>query len=96
MKVATFVSGKVPSDKRAEFIAGYAIAKSEEKPPGLERSFLMRGIDDPDSYTIQTVWESRDALEAMRKAGKPKALELFERVGASPRLWIHEVEETIP
>ena len=95
MKVATFVSGKVPSDKKAEFIAGYSSASSDSRPPGLERSFLMRGVDDPEAYTIETIWESREALEAMRSRGKPKAVELFERVGVSPHVWIHEIEATI-
>lgn len=96
MKVATFVSGRVPSDKKAEFISGYSSAISDSRPAGLERSFLMKGLDDPEAYTIETIWESREVLEAMRSSGKPKAIELFERVGVSPQVWIHEIEATLP
>jgi heme-degrading monooxygenase HmoA len=56
----------------------------------LEQSVLLRSIDDPEKYTIETVWGSREALEGGSLGT------FFEAVGASPKMEIHEVIETIP
>ena len=92
MKVATFVSGKVSLEKREELISGYSSALSGERPPGLEKSFLMSNPNDPGTYTIETIWTSREALDAMRGKGKPKAIELFEGIGVNPRVLVQNVE----
>jgi heme-degrading monooxygenase HmoA len=90
------VTGKVPRDRQEGFESGYRSAKTEALPPGLEISVLMRSAENPEAYAIQTIWSSREALAAMRASGKPKAVALFEAVGVTPKVEIHEVAESIP
>ena len=83
------VKGTIPAAKKEEFEARY-LKKVTNLPRGLEQSFLLRSIDDPEKYTIETVWGSREALEGWSLGT------LFEAVGASPKIETHEVIETIP
>lgn len=92
----TLVEGDVSSNKKEQFEAAYRSVKGESLPPGLEMSFLLRNSDEPGSYTIETIWSSREALDAMRSSMKPRAVALFEDVGVSPRVEIHEVAESVP
>jgi hypothetical protein len=99
MKVATLVRGHVPENRREQLDASYRSLRNDRGafPPGLERSFLLEDTKVPGAYTIQTLWSSRELLEAMRNSGmKPKALELFENVGAVPQLEFHEIVEILP
>jgi len=96
MKVATLVTGKVSPARKKEFEEGYSFIKTSSLPQGLERSFLLKSTDDPETYTIETIWSSREVLDAMRSSGKPRAVALFEQVGVSPKVEIHEVLETVP
>ncbi len=95
MKVVTMVTGKVPAGKRLEFEGGYSSIKNSVLPPGLERSLLLKNTGTPEAYTIESIWTTREALEAMRSRGKPKAAALFEQVGVSPKIEIHDVAETV-
>ena len=96
MKVVTIVKGQVPSDRREAFEAAYLAIRMESLPPGLEMSFLVRGTDDSLTYTIETIWSSREVLDAMRASTKPRAVALFEEVGVSPVVEIHEVVGSLP
>lgn len=96
MKVLTFVKGEVQSPKIGEFEAGYAALKKEPRPPGLEQSYLLKNTEKPETYTIVSIWESREALEKMRSSGRePAAPALFKKFGATPQLEIHEAVNTI-
>ncbi len=96
MKVVTMVRGEVPSARAWEFEANYQPSDNAPLPPGLERSFLLRDADKPGTYVIETLWSSREALQAMRSREKPRAVALFEEMGASPTVEIHEVVGTVP
>jgi len=97
MEVITIVEGKVPISKAKEFETAYASLKQDALTPGLIRSSLLRKSDNPEIYRIETVWESREALEKMRSSTQtPKAIELFQKVKASPRLEIYDVVYNIP
>ncbi len=95
-KVVTTVRGDVPLARREEFEASYTPEKGAELPPGLEISLLLRSSGEAGTYVIETVWSSREALEAMRGSGKPRAVALFEKVGVSPTIEIHEVAGSVP
>ncbi len=96
MQVITVVEGNVPNLRIKEFEANFALAKKEPRPPGLVLSALLRGSKSPDKYRIQTIWESREALEKMRSsAGTPKAIELFQKVGVRPTVEIFEIIDLI-
>ena len=97
MEVITIVEGKVPISKSREFETAYASLKQDALTPGLIRSSLIRKSDNPEIYRIETVWESREALEKMRSSTEtPKAIELFQKVKASPHLEIYDVVYNIP
>lgn len=97
MEVVTIVEGRVPVSKAREFETAYADLKQDALTPGLIRSSLLRRSDNPEIYRIETVWESREALEKMRSSTQtPKATELFQKVKASPRLEIYDVVYNIP
>lgn len=96
MKIATLARGKVPPPRKKEFEDGYSSLKTSSLPQGLERSFLLRSTSESGTYIIETIWSSQEALDAMRSSGKPKAVALFEQVGVSPTVEIHEVAETVP
>ena len=56
---------------------------------------LLRDSRDPNRWRIQTWWESREALAAMRNAGTPEGVLMFRAAGAEPALSIFEVVNTI-
>ncbi len=96
MEVITIVEGKVPVSKAKEFETAYASLKQDALTPGLIRSSLIRKSDNPEIYRIETVWESREALEKMRSSTQtPKAIELFQKVKASPHLEIYDLVHNI-
>ncbi len=95
MKIATMVYGKVPTERRSDFEKSYSSVKNGPYPLGLEQSFLLRSLSEPGAYLIETIWSSREALDKMRSEGKPVAVALFEQVGATPRVEIHEIAESV-
>jgi heme-degrading monooxygenase HmoA len=63
---------------------------------GLEQSFLIHGIKDPDLWRILTVWESREALDKMRSSGEtPRGVLMFRSANAEPTLSIFEISHHI-
>ncbi len=96
MEVITVVEGKVPSSRVREFEAAYASVKDQPKPPGWKRSMLLRDTTEQGSYRVSTTWETREALDEMRKSTSvPVAIALFRKVGVEPNLRIFEIPVTI-
>jgi hypothetical protein len=63
-------------------------------PAGLIESSLLRAEDG--TWRIVTVWESEEAVMAMRASGEPPAaLVMFERAGARPWVTMWTVEGRI-
>lgn len=95
--VLTVLDSHVDQDKVPALQAAYAATvASGERPPGLVRSQLVRDTADPEHWRIQTWWESRQALDAMRAAGTPGGVLMFRAAGAEPALTIFEVMDTLP
>ena len=70
--------------------------RPSELPAGFVESFLLRG-EKAATWRIATVWESREAVMAMRASGKrPAALVMFEQAGAEviPSYWSVEGHAT--
>lgn len=87
----------MPASKAKDFETAYASLKQGALTPGLVRSSLSRNSDNPEIYRIETLWESREALEKMRSSTQtPVAIELFRKVGASPRLEIYAIVDSVP
>lgn len=97
MQVITILEGRVPISKAREFETAYESLKQDALTPRLVRSSLLRESNNPEIYRIETVWESREALEKMRSSTQtPKAIELFQKVKASPRLEIYDLVHNVP
>jgi hypothetical protein len=61
-------------------------------PADIVESFLVRDTKDPSLFRLTTVWRSLEALQAMRASGeKPKGVQMFEAVGASPTLSVFDI-----
>jgi heme-degrading monooxygenase HmoA len=89
-QILTEVTARVDPARDQELLDGFHELLRGPVPDGLLRTELLRG-DDGD-WRIQTLWASREALEAMRAAAEPPAAPtLLRSVGAEPRLTILEV-----
>lgn len=92
MQVMTVVEGKIPKTKNHEFLAMYSLVGNQTKPPGWKRSMFLHDPDEEGLYRISTLWESREALEEMRKNTKvPFAVHIFRTHGSEPNVRIFEV-----
>lgn len=86
--VVTVLEAHVAEDRVADLQAAYAEAARGPFPPGLLRSNLLRHSSDLTLWRIETIWRSHDALAAMRGAGKPRGVQIFEAAGALPSLGV--------
>jgi len=89
--VITVLEAHVPADRVADLQAAYAEAARGPYPPGLVRSALLRDRNNQTQWRIETVWQSFEALVAMRQTpGKPRGVQIFEAAGAQPALSIFD------
>lgn len=89
--VMTVLEAKVPAQRLADVERVFREGMSP-LPPEIVESYLVRDTKDPSLFRLTTVWQSMEALQAMRRSGaKPKGVQMFEAVGATPALTILEV-----
>ena len=88
--VVTVLEARVSQERASDLQAAFAQAAAGPFPAGLIRSTLLRGAGDPTLWRIETTWRSHEALAAMRQAGKPRGIQIFESAGATPSLTIFE------
>jgi heme-degrading monooxygenase HmoA len=84
----TIVEGVVEPGREDDLRSAWE-RRPSDLPAGFIESFLLRG-ENAGTWRIATVWESREAVMAMRASGeRPAALVMFERAGAEavPSLW---------
>jgi heme-degrading monooxygenase HmoA len=92
MQVMTVVEGKILKTKTQEFLAMYASVRHQAKPPGWKRSMLLHDTNEEGLYRISTLWDSREALDQMRKNTRvPFAVQIFRTCGVEPNVRIFEV-----
>ena len=89
--VLTVLEAHVEPTREAAMQTAYRDAVQDSFPPGLVRSTLLRATDDRTVWRIETLWESREALEAMRGTGTPRGVQIFRTAGAEPTLSVLEV-----
>ena len=89
--VITVLDARVTPERAADLQAAYAEAARGPFPLGLVRSALLRHASDPTQWRIETIWESQEALAAMRQAGRPRGLQIFETAGAQPSVSVFDV-----
>ncbi len=85
-EVVTVLDAHVTAAGEGPLRAAYREAAAGPFPAGLLRSTLLRDANDPSRWRIETVWRSHEALAAMRGAGKPRGVQIFEAAGAQPGL----------
>ena len=89
--VLTVLEAHVVPAREAALQTACRDAARDSLPPGLVRSTLLRDRDDPTLWRIETLWASREALEAMRATGTPRGVRIFRTAGAEPTLGVFEV-----
>ncbi len=86
--VVTMLEAEVEAERAGDLESAFARETAGPMPPGLVRSYLLRGT----TWRIVTLWESREALEAMRASGEtPAGVRMFREAGAEPTLAVFEV-----
>ena len=89
-KIITIVEGTVPPEQEQKLVQDYE--KLSDYPPGLIKTYLLQSKNS-NTWQVVTVWESQQALDAMRQsAAKPAAIALFEQVGVTPSLNLFTVK----
>lgn len=96
-RVLTVLEAQVPDARQDDLRKAYRSAAHDAFPPGLVRSTLSQATDDRTRWRIETLWESREALAAMRGTGTPRGILIFRAAGAEPTLTVLEVlDELFP
>ena len=86
----TIVEGAVDAEREDDLRSAWE-GKTAVLPDGFIESSLLRA--DDGTWRIVTVWESREAVMAMRASGeRPAALVMFERAGSEPSVSMWTVE----
>ena len=89
--ILTVLEAHVEPAREDALRTAYRDAAQDSLPSGLVRSTLLRATNDRTLWRIETLWESREALEAMRGAGTPRGVQIFRTAGAEPTLSVLEV-----
>ena len=93
--VLTVLEGRIARERETDLRAAYRAAAAGPFPRGLVRSTLLREAADPSLWRIATLWESREALEAMRGTGTPRGIQIFRAAGAEPTASFMEVVDAL-
>jgi hypothetical protein len=86
----TIVEGAVEAAREGDLRSAWE-DKTVVLPAGLIESSLLRAEDG--TWRIVTVWESKEAVMAMRASGEPPAAPImFDRAGSHPSVSMWTVE----
>jgi quinol monooxygenase YgiN len=89
--VITMLEAQVAPENAAKLESEFKQAV-QEMEAGIVQTFLVRASKDPGIWRIMTVWESRQALDAMRATAQtPRGVLIFKAAGAEPVLSVFEV-----
>ena len=68
---------------------------SGQTPPGLEQSFLIRGVEDDEVWQIVTVWSGAASLQQIQQSKEagitPRGVLMFREAHAEPTHSVFEV-----
>lgn len=95
-RVLTVLTAQVALERHADLRDAYRALVEDARPPGLVRSMLVRDASSGTAWRIETLWESREALAAMRSTGTPGGILVFRAAGAEPTLALLEVVDELP
>jgi heme-degrading monooxygenase HmoA len=89
--VITVLEAHVAPEKAAKLEQAYKQG-IERLDAGITQTFLTRGSNDSSVWRIVTVWESRNALDEMRRSGEtPRGVLMFRAAYAEPVLSVFDV-----
>jgi hypothetical protein len=87
----TMVEGGVDDAREGDLRSAWDERTSGDLPAGLVQSCLMHA--DDGMWRIVTLWESKEAVMAMRATvDKPTAILIFEQAGSRPSVSMRSVE----
>jgi heme-degrading monooxygenase HmoA len=87
----TMVEGSVEATREDDLRSAWKEVTDAEFPPGFIESSLLRAEDG--TWRIVTIWESKEAVMAIRASGEPPAAPImFERAGSRPSVSMWTVE----
>jgi heme-degrading monooxygenase HmoA len=90
----TITEGVVEVGREADLRSAWDKTTTAVLPSGLIESSLLRGEDG--TWRIVTVWESKEAVLAMRASGEPPAAPvMFEQAGSKPSISMWTVEQRV-
>jgi hypothetical protein len=93
--ILTVLEGRISPDRQDDLKAAYRAAADGPFPRGLVRSTLLREAADPSVWRIATLWESAEALQAMRGTGTPRGVQIFRAAGAEPSTSFMDVVDAL-
>ncbi len=89
--VITILEAQVAPEKAALLEEAYKQG-IENLDAGITETFLLRSSKDASQWRIVTVWQSREALDTMRRSGDtPRGVLMFRVANAEPALSVFEV-----
>jgi heme-degrading monooxygenase HmoA len=89
----TIVEGAVEAVREGDLRSAWK-DKTAILPAGFIESSLLRA--ETGTWRIVTVWESKEAVMAMRASGEPPAaLLMFEQAGSKPSVSVWTVEDRV-
>jgi heme-degrading monooxygenase HmoA len=94
--ILTVLEARVPPGAEIALQGAFRSAGQQGLPEGLISTELVRDVRDPARWRIQTRWQSRAALDAMRRQGTPAGVLMFRAAGSEPELSIFEVVAQLP
>jgi heme-degrading monooxygenase HmoA len=89
--VETIVEGAVEPGRERDLRSAWEVTAAGALPAGFIESSLLRAEDG--TWRVVSVWESKEAVLAMRASGEPPAAPvMFERAGSMPSVSMWTVE----
>lgn len=91
MNVITILEGSVSEKNWRKLEDAYGM-QAATLPPGLLRTFLLQSKTEPALWRIISLWESMEAVQAMKAASEtPGGVLVFRHAGSEPKLMIFDV-----
>ncbi len=89
--VMTILEAKVDRQNWATLETVYN-ADTKTLDPGIVQTFLIQSKAEGELWRILTVWESAEALNAMRQSGEiPRGVQMFQAAQAQPSLGVFDI-----
>jgi heme-degrading monooxygenase HmoA len=93
--VMTILDGRIAKENWPALEQAY-LKGSEQREPGLVRSYMIHNSRESDLWRILTLWSSREALDALRQSNEtPRGVLMYRRAHSEPVLSVFDVVQQI-